>query len=287
MTRVPPSNVKPKPASAPQAPNRPRTSKTQQTTAAQKAQEIKADEQVPELKEGAQQAGEGQGGPEWQHVGAEHGAAVSEEVQNREDRLEHHERSAEEERKHEQQVNRSSKTVHEKGANQQQQSGSGSETKTTRQLKKDGFEGAQKLEASAVNLRSLTGLKETQKVATPTLNVPPRPGGNLGDAMKALHNAQDPGVFFKEHDAGGRPDEETEDPELAAAVEECIRMLFGVRGILRVGPGENDAGEPVVLISAARGFTAQSMTQVPPTVHRFKTLLALPFELLPLKRERL
>lgn len=289
MSRVPPSKLPPKPAPVPV---KPRTNRTSHMTAAQKAAEAKADEMVPEVKEGVH------GPHEHQEHGAQHGsehaAIAAEEHQAREERLEHHEEHAEEERKAEQEgkVLSTTRTVPQKQGNQksgaEQNKAANLFEQHAKQARKDGFEGPQGLQTTSLaQLQALQAKKlaQTQKITAPTLNVP-QPRGNLGDAMKALHNAQEPGVFFKEHQAGGRPDEEMEDPELAAAVEECIRMLFGVRGVLRVGPGENDAGEPVVLISAARGFTQQSMAQVPPKVHRFKTLLALPFELLPLKRER-
>ncbi|MHB8876273.1 MAG: hypothetical protein ACYC8T_21485 [Myxococcaceae bacterium] len=113
----------------------------------------------------------------------------------------------------------------------------------------------------------------------------PRPG-KPPDAMTLLHSAKDAGVYFKEDSHHEGHSEEQDDPELAAAVEEAIRLLFGVRGIHRVGPGKNEAGEPVVLVVANRGFGETSMKSVPPRVHRFPTLLALPYELLPLRRER-
>lgn len=142
----------------------------------------------------------------------------------------------------------------------------------------DGFEGTQRTGSNAVY--------GAQPATGPLSAFPaPRPPA-FGEAMAALHQAQKRGVFFREEPRDGRPDDEREDPELAAAVEECIRLLFGVPGILRVGPGLNEAGMPVILVVASRGFTAASMSAVPPRVHRFDTLLALPFELLPLRRER-
>ena len=128
----------------------------------------------------------------------------------------------------------------------------------------------------------------------PALTAPPLGGAPIapalprrlgGGAIHVLNNAKDPGVFFREDDPEDARRDEDEDPELAAAVEETIRLLFGVRGIHRVGPGQNDAGEPVIVISTARGFSEASMRAIPDRVHRFRTLLALPYELLPLRRD--
>jgi hypothetical protein len=110
--------------------------------------------------------------------------------------------------------------------------------------------------------------------------------GDSPGALSAMHQAREPGVFFEEnsHQGGeGRP--HGEDPELDAAVEEAIRLLFGVRGIHRISPGANEAKEPVVLIVANRGFTEKSMQAIPPRVRTFPTLVALPYDLLPLRRE--
>lgn len=111
----------------------------------------------------------------------------------------------------------------------------------------------------------------------------PPPSNRPPDAFQLLHQAQEKGVYFKEDSASGG---EREDPELAAAVEEAIRLLFGVRGILRVGPGKNMENEPVVVVVATQGFGEAALKVVPQTVHRFPTLLAIPFDLLPLKKER-
>ena len=107
---------------------------------------------------------------------------------------------------------------------------------------------------------------------------------SLTSSLHVLNDAKEPGVLFREHGRDGRS-EEDEDPELAEAVEEAIRMLFGVPGIHRIGPGQDEAGTPVVLVSVTRGFGESSLRKVPERVHRFRTLVALPYELLPLRRE--
>lgn len=110
--------------------------------------------------------------------------------------------------------------------------------------------------------------------------------GKPPDAMTLLNQAQPHGTFFKEDYEREGHSEEKDDPELAAAVEETIRLMFGVRGILRVGPGRNQADEPVVVMVVGQGFGEASMKAVPEKVHKFPILLALPYDVLPLKKER-
>lgn len=106
------------------------------------------------------------------------------------------------------------------------------------------------------------------------------------DAFALLKEARDKGVLFVEDALAEGHSEEQEDPELAAAVEECIRICFGARGILRIGPGKNDRAEPIIVVVTTHGFSEASLAQVPQKVHRFPTLMAIPFELLPLRRDR-
>ena len=106
------------------------------------------------------------------------------------------------------------------------------------------------------------------------------------DAFTLLKEARERGVLFVEDALQEGHREEDEDPELAAAVEECIRLCFGLRGILRIGPGHNDKKEPIIVVATTHGFSDVSLARVPEKVHRFPTLIAIPFELLPLKRER-
>ncbi len=106
------------------------------------------------------------------------------------------------------------------------------------------------------------------------------------DAYSLLREAKEAGVFFREDSMREGHTEEAEDPELAAAVEALIRVLFGVRGILRVGPGKNEKNESIVIVVASHGFSDASLASVPEKVHRFRTVIAIPFELLPLRRDR-
>lgn len=108
------------------------------------------------------------------------------------------------------------------------------------------------------------------------------------DPLAALNRAQPPGVFYKEDEDGGNrgqgEDAEELDPELEEALEETLQLLFGVPGIHRVSPGTDEDGVPVVLIFTARGFTRPSMDRIPESVRGFKTLLVVPYDLLPLRR---
>jgi hypothetical protein len=132
--------------------------------------------------------------------------------------------------------------------------------------------------------QSVQGKQPVNAVHSTRPALAPPPSNRPPDAFQLLHQAQDKGVYFKEDQLGGGV--EREDPELAAAVEEAIRLLFGVRGILRVGPGKNMEDAPVVVVVATQGFGEAALKLVPPTVHRFPTVLAIPFDLLPLKKER-
>lgn len=108
------------------------------------------------------------------------------------------------------------------------------------------------------------------------------------DAYAALKDAKEAGVLFREDDRSvGRDggEEEEEDPALAEAVEECIRRCFGVKGILRINPGRNEKNEKLIVVVATHGFSQASMAKIPPEVHGFPTTTALPFDLLPLKRD--
>ena len=127
----------------------------------------------------------------------------------------------------------------------------------------------------------------TQKLA---MQPPPLPGGAhpKGTLYEMLENAREPGVLYQEDDedrrSRGEAVAEPENPELVEAVEECIQRLFGVRGIHHIGPGKNEHGEAVIVIAASAGFGEDSMRRVPAEVRGFKTLVALPFDVLPLKR---
>lgn len=106
------------------------------------------------------------------------------------------------------------------------------------------------------------------------------------DAFALLKEAKEKGVLFQEDWERDGHSEDRDDPELAAAVEEVISRVFGKTGILRVGPGRNEQQDPVVVVVATHGFSEQSLAAIPERAGRFATLVALSFELLPLRRER-
>lgn len=106
------------------------------------------------------------------------------------------------------------------------------------------------------------------------------------DAFALLKEAKEKGVLFQEDWEREGHSEDRDDPELAAAVEEVISRVFGKTGILRVGPGRNEQQDPVVVVVATHGFSEQSLAAIPERAGRFATLVALSFELLPLRRER-
>ncbi len=155
---------------------------------------------------------------------------------------------------------------------------------------KDGFEGQHALGRTAAPsnpnpVRAGVPVKAAVPVKGAQPAIPaPRPS-RPADAFSVLHAAQEAGVFFQEEDHNG-PAEQS-DPELTAAIEEAIRLLFGVRGILRVSGGFNQDHQPAIIVVATQGFAEASVKLVPPKVHRFETILAVPYDMLPLKRERL
>lgn len=157
------------------------------------------------------------------------------------------------------------------------------------EMAKSAFEGAQKADpakSSSLTGRSLatpvSALKAAAQIGDEAaLKHPKQP-----DAFTLLHAAQDKGVFYKEDYEAHGQGPEAEDPELKAAVEEATRLLFDTKGVMRIAPGTNDAQEKVVVIVAGMGFGEASLAAIPEKVHRFATLLALPYDLLPLKKER-
>ncbi len=152
----------------------------------------------------------------------------------------------------------------------------------------DGFEKQAPMNTTSASFTKLSavttasGVHQVQNKLVGTMVKSDRPP----DAFALLREAKDRGVLFKEDWEREGHSEDQDDPELAAAVEEVIQRLFGKLGILRVGPGRNDSEEQVVVVVATNGFNQSSLDAIPERAGRFATMLALSFDLLPLRRER-
>lgn len=149
---------------------------------------------------------------------------------------------------------------------------------------RDGFEKSDP-RANAVTSGSFASLSAVGAVQSKLAGGQLRPD-RPPDAFALLREAKERGVLFQEDWEREGHSEDQDDPELAAAVEEVISRLFGKAGILRVGPGRDEQQAPVVVVVATHGFTEASLTAIPEKAGRFPTMLALSFELLPLRRER-
>jgi hypothetical protein len=155
--------------------------------------------------------------------------------------------------------------------------------------KRDGFE--------RLTAKKQEELKKTEhaKLSVPVTGPPPEVK-TLTGALHFLNQAQPPGVLFKVDPDGqrqgrgeeGSGEEEEEEKERAwqEAVDETSRKLHGLRGITRVVRGYNEGGDRVVLVMVEQGLTHQSFDNaIPVEVQGFPTLVALPYEALPLRRE--
>jgi hypothetical protein len=149
---------------------------------------------------------------------------------------------------------------------------------------KDGFtaQTAKQAALSSTSYNNLSPVGQVQNKLAGEVARPEKPP----DAFKLLKEAKDKGELFTEDALRDGHSEDQEDPALAEAVEECIRQCFGLRGILRIGPGKNDKQEAIIVVAITQGFTDVSLAKVPAAVNGFPTLIAIPFDLLPLKRER-
>jgi hypothetical protein len=150
--------------------------------------------------------------------------------------------------------------------------------------RKDGFQAqsAQQAALSSISSRNLAPVGQVANMLAGEAARPEKPP----DAFTLLRDAKDKGVLFTEDALRDGHSEDQEDPALAEAVEECIRRCFGLRGILRIGPGKNDRQEPIIVVAVTQGFTDVSLSKIPAAVNGFPTLVAIPFDLLPLRRER-
>jgi hypothetical protein len=148
---------------------------------------------------------------------------------------------------------------------------------------RDGFE-KREVRPGGLSAASFTSLAPVADVQA-ALAAPPRADKPF-DAYAALRQAKERGVLLKEDWARDGHSEDQDDPELADAVEDVIAKLFGRAGVLRVGPGRDERDAPVVVVVATHGFSDASLAAVPERSGRFPVMLALSFDLLPLRRER-
>ncbi len=111
------------------------------------------------------------------------------------------------------------------------------------------------------------------------------PGPRPTDSFAVLHAALEHGTYFIDEDEEKKGRGALE-PDFAAALEEARKLLAKVNGVVRVGPGRNEARQRVILVVTSQGFGEASMQQVPEKVKGFSTLITVPYTLLPLRRER-
>lgn len=111
------------------------------------------------------------------------------------------------------------------------------------------------------------------------------PGLRPTSSLAVLHAALEHGTYFVDEEEDKKSRGALE-PDFAAALEEARKLLAKVNGVVRVGPGRNEARQRVILVVTSQGFGEASMQQVPEKVKGFSTLVTVPYTLLPLRRER-
>ena len=80
------------------------------------------------------------------------------------------------------------------------------------------------------------------------------------------------------------PGTAVEEANLTVNVSTLRKLLADVKGVERIALGENEDRARVVVVVAGRGFTQGSLSRIPERVRAFGTLLAVPYDLLPLRR---
>lgn len=114
----------------------------------------------------------------------------------------------------------------------------------------------------------------------------PKPAAKPMSPYAALHAALEHGTYFLDDSEGEGTTGRALSNEFLAAVEEARRLLANVSGVVRVGPGRDEAQAPVILVVTSQGFSESAMNQVPESVKGFSTLITVPYTLLPLRRQR-
>jgi hypothetical protein len=101
------------------------------------------------------------------------------------------------------------------------------------------------------------------------------------DARHLLSTGKPVGTYLRPHppaSAGSAA------PALRAAVQEAQALLANVKGIEHIGTGENPAGQTVLVVTAGRGFTYDSLLAVPEKVRDLPTVISISFPNLSLRR---
>ncbi|QRN96833.1 hypothetical protein JRI60_48980 [Archangium violaceum] len=164
------------------------------------------------------------------------------------------------------------------------------------QLKQEGnkFTAAQQKTAQAVPQRhsyesplKAGEAQRSREVTAPKGSTPAAPVRSPSpprvDARLVLGTGKPAGTYLREHPPAPQG-ASAGDSALMGAVAEAHQLLANVKGIERIGTGVNKAGEHVVVIVPKHGFSMESLRAVPEKVQGINTVVAIPFDLLPLRR---
>ncbi|MDC0712030.1 hypothetical protein POL68_26415 [Stigmatella sp. ncwal1] len=135
------------------------------------------------------------------------------------------------------------------------------------------------LTAAAPTTGSRPALSPSAPPAVPSTGARPALPPKL-DARHLLSTGKPVGTYLKEHPpaSAGAP------PAHQAAVQEAQERLANVKGIERIGTGQNQAGQTVLVVVAGRGFTYESLQAVPEKVRDLPTVVSISFPNLSLRR---
>ncbi|HZH04373.1 MAG TPA: hypothetical protein VEY30_11350 [Myxococcaceae bacterium] len=114
-------------------------------------------------------------------------------------------------------------------------------------------------------------------------SVPPPPSRSQeGTALGALNSAQAPGYYVRER----APGTEEVDHELAQAVEQVFAELKDLPALERVLAANDEHDQPIVAVDTKKGLSYSQLLAAPDVAGRFKVVYRVPYEALPLKRDR-
>ena len=101
------------------------------------------------------------------------------------------------------------------------------------------------------------------------------------ELQRALAEAREPGFHFTAQEENTQAS-----AEVQRAVQAATRGLASMVGVASIQAGHDARGRPVVQVKAQKGFDAAAFAQLPEAFEGVRTLLALDYDLLPLKRKR-